>query len=211
MTGCPGCPCATICVDRAVRRSAARRPSTPQRQRESLCAIGIARCGHRACGGRRRRRPQPLSRPGGVGPCVRTSLRTSPSGRTSPSTPQVWAANGSNEVMHQLFLAFGGPGRTALGFTPTYSMYPEYSQGHLHPLGDGAAGARLRADAGGARDAVLKHRPVITVVPSPNNPTGTALPLETLLALLDATRVTADLSSSTRPMPSSADLVRPRR
>ncbi|HET8969881.1 MAG TPA: histidinol-phosphate transaminase, partial [Candidatus Nanopelagicales bacterium] len=34
---------------------------------------------------------------------------------------QVWAANGSNEVMLQLLQAFGGPGRRALGFTPTYS------------------------------------------------------------------------------------------
>src|SRR5207237_7977217 len=37
---------------------------------------------------------------------------------------RIWAANGSNEVMHQLLLAFGGPGRTVLGFSPTYSMYP---------------------------------------------------------------------------------------
>ena len=41
---------------------------------------------------------------------------------------RVWAANGSNEVMHHLFLAFGGPGRTALTFPPTYSMYPEYAR-----------------------------------------------------------------------------------
>ena len=40
----------------------------------------------------------------------------------------VWAANGSNEVMHHLFLAFGGPGRLALTFDPTYSMYPEYAR-----------------------------------------------------------------------------------
>ncbi|MBO0846083.1 MAG: aminotransferase class I/II-fold pyridoxal phosphate-dependent enzyme, partial [Nocardioides sp.] len=38
---------------------------------------------------------------------------------------QVWAANGSNEVMLHLLQAFGGPGRTALSFAPTYSMYPE--------------------------------------------------------------------------------------
>jgi histidinol-phosphate aminotransferase len=38
---------------------------------------------------------------------------------------QVWAANGSNEVMLQILQAFGGPGRTAVSFAPTYSMYPE--------------------------------------------------------------------------------------
>ena len=52
---------------------------------------------------------------------------------------QVWAANGSNEVMLQLLQAFGGPGRVALGFAPTYSMYPELLPGHVHPLGHRAA------------------------------------------------------------------------
>src|SRR5207302_3081080 len=37
---------------------------------------------------------------------------------------QVWAANGSNEIIQQLLLAFGGPGRTAIGFEPSYSMHP---------------------------------------------------------------------------------------
>jgi len=41
---------------------------------------------------------------------------------------QVWAANGSNEVIQQLLQAFGGPGRTALGFEPSYSMHPLISQ-----------------------------------------------------------------------------------
>ena len=39
---------------------------------------------------------------------------------------QLWAANGSNEIMLQLLQAFGGPGRVAIGFSPTYSMYPDY-------------------------------------------------------------------------------------
>ena len=40
----------------------------------------------------------------------------------------VWAANGSNEILQQLLQAFGGPGRVALSFAPTYSMYPEYAR-----------------------------------------------------------------------------------
>jgi histidinol-phosphate aminotransferase len=98
----------------------------------------------------------------------------------------VWAANGSNEVMHQLFLAFGGPGRTALGFTPTYSMYPEYARDTFTAWVTEPREHDFTLSAGHARDAVRKHRPVLTVVPSPNNPTGTALEPETLLALLDA-------------------------
>ena len=41
---------------------------------------------------------------------------------------QIWAANGSNEVMLHVLQAFGGPGRTVLSFAPTYSMYPEYAR-----------------------------------------------------------------------------------
>jgi histidinol-phosphate aminotransferase len=44
------------------------------------------------------------------------------------TTDEVWAANGSNEIMQQLLSAFGGPDRTALSFAPTYSMYPEYAR-----------------------------------------------------------------------------------
>lgn len=100
---------------------------------------------------------------------------------------QVWPANGSNEVMHQLFLAFGGPGRTALGFTPTYSMYPEYARDTFTRWVTEPRAHDFTLSPEQARDAVRKHQPVLTVVPSPNNPTGTALQPETLLALLDAT------------------------
>ena len=41
---------------------------------------------------------------------------------------QIWAANGSNEVMLQILQAFGGPGRKVVSFAPTYSMYPEYAR-----------------------------------------------------------------------------------
>ncbi|MCU1657442.1 MAG: histidinol-phosphate aminotransferase, partial [Pseudonocardiales bacterium] len=49
-------------------------------------------------------------------------------GASGLGVQNVWAANGSNEVMQQLLLAFGGPGRTAVSFAPTYSMYPEYAR-----------------------------------------------------------------------------------
>ena len=52
---------------------------------------------------------------------------------------QVWAANGSNEILQQLLQTFGGPGRSALGFAPTYQMHDLISRG------TGTAGARARA------------------------------------------------------------------
>jgi histidinol-phosphate aminotransferase len=99
---------------------------------------------------------------------------------------RVWAANGSNEVMHQLLLAFGGPGRVVLGFAPTYSMYPQYCRDTFTAYETVDREADFTLDAGVAVAAVRERRPVITLLTSPNNPTGTALPLATARAVLGA-------------------------
>ncbi|MDT0381123.1 histidinol-phosphate transaminase [Streptomyces sp. DSM 42041] len=99
---------------------------------------------------------------------------------------QVWAANGSNEVLQQLLQTFGGPGRTALGFEPSYSMHALIARG----TGTGwLAGPRtedFRIDVDAAVDAIAAHRPDVVFVCSPNNPTGTAVDAETVLALYEA-------------------------
>ncbi len=100
----------------------------------------------------------------------------------------IWAANGSNEVMHQLMLAFGGPGRWVLGFSPTYSMYPQYCRDTMTPYVTEARRPDFTLDPDVAVQAVRRHRPVITLLTSPNNPTGTALPLQTAEAVLAAAR-----------------------
>lgn len=99
---------------------------------------------------------------------------------------QVWAANGSNEVMLQLLQAFGGPGRTALSFAPTYSMYPEYARntGTRWLAGHRAEDFSLDLDA--ARDLVKTEQPSVILLPSPNNPTGTALPHDAIGVLCEA-------------------------
>jgi histidinol-phosphate aminotransferase len=100
--------------------------------------------------------------------------------------PNVWAANGSNEVQQQLLQAFGGPGRTALGFTPSYSMHPLLCAG----TGTGWIPARRGADfdlgPGEAVAQVREHRPDIVFLCSPNNPTGTALAPDVVDAVLAA-------------------------
>lgn len=98
---------------------------------------------------------------------------------------QVWAANGSNEVMHQLFQAFGGPGRTALGFSPTYSMYPDYCRDTFTRYVVVPRRGDFSIDLDAARAAVAEHAPAIVLLASPNNPTGTSLPLDTVRAVLD--------------------------
>jgi histidinol-phosphate aminotransferase len=94
-----------------------------------------------------------------------------------PPVEAVWAANGSNEVMHQLLLAFGGPGRTALGFTPHYSMYPEYARDSFTSWVTESRGPApdFALTPEQVTDAITRHRPDIVVLTSPNNPTGTAL------------------------------------
>jgi histidinol-phosphate aminotransferase len=101
---------------------------------------------------------------------------------------QVWAANGSNEVMMQLLQAFGGPGRTALSFAPTYSMYPEYARSTMTAWVAGHREQDFSIDVAKAVAEIERHAPSVVLVPSPNNPTGTALPLSAVSALCEATQ-----------------------
>ncbi|MGH2700022.1 MAG: histidinol-phosphate transaminase [Actinomycetota bacterium] len=106
--------------------------------------------------------------------------------RTRWSADGLWAANGSNEVLLHLFLAYGGPGRSVLTFEPTYS---------LHSLIPRIAGTRIRnlwrdedyvIDLEAALEEIERNAPDIVVVCSPNNPTGNCEPLSTVRALLEA-------------------------
>ncbi|HYH34266.1 MAG TPA: histidinol-phosphate transaminase [Nocardioides sp.] len=99
---------------------------------------------------------------------------------------QVWAANGSNEVMLQLLQAFGGPGRVALSFAPTYSMYPEYARDTATEWVVGHREEDFTLDLDRARALVAERRPSVVLLPSPNNPTGTALPPAAVSALCEA-------------------------
>lgn len=87
----------------------------------------------------------------------------------------VWAANGSNEVMQQILQAFGGPGRTALSFAPTYSMYPEYARNTHTRWVAGQRRDDFGIDADAAVALIEVERPDVVFLTSPNNPTGTAL------------------------------------
>mgnify|MGYP000880306537 CR=1 FL=1 len=106
--------------------------------------------------------------------------------RLSPE--RVWAANGSNEVMLQVLQAFGGPGRACLSFTPTYSMYPEYARDTLTRYVTRARAEDFTLDIAAVREALEDVRPAVLILASPNNPTGTALPLEDVRAILEIAR-----------------------
>ena len=108
---------------------------------------------------------------------------------TTVTREQVWAGNGSNEVLLHLLQAFGGPGRTALGFTPAYSMHPIITTTTGTAWVDGMrgvpGGGPFDLDPASAVEQVRQHRPDVVFLCSPNNPTGTALGLDVVEAVHD--------------------------
>lgn len=98
----------------------------------------------------------------------------------------IWAANGSNEVLQHVLQAFGGPGRSLLGFVPTYSMYSILAAGTGTRWIAGERDADFELSAATAADWVTQTQPDIVFLCSPNNPTGTPLSLETIEAVYAA-------------------------
>jgi len=101
---------------------------------------------------------------------------------------QIWAGNGSNEVLQHILQAFAGPGRTVFGFAPTYSMYPLLTQG---TGGRWVAGERQPDYTITVEDAVaqvIDADPDVIMLCTPNNPTGTPLGLDVIEAVYEASR-----------------------
>ena len=84
----------------------------------------------------------------------------------------VWAANGSNEILQQLLQAFGGPGRSALGFVPSYSMHPIIADGTQTRWLAANRADDFSLDAAAAAPAIKEHAPHVVLVTSPHNPPG---------------------------------------
>lgn len=100
---------------------------------------------------------------------------------------QIWAGNGSNEVLQHLLQAFAGPGRTAFGFAPTYSMYPLLTRGTGAEFVAGTRAPDYTLTAADAAAQVERARPDVVFLCAPNNPTGTPLGLDVIEAVYDAT------------------------
>lgn len=98
----------------------------------------------------------------------------------------VWAANGSNEILQQLLQAFGGPGRTALGFVPSYSMHPIIADATQTEWREARRAEDFGIDIDVAVAAIADRRPDVVFVASPNNPSGQSISAPELRRLLDA-------------------------
>jgi histidinol-phosphate aminotransferase len=104
---------------------------------------------------------------------------------TALGVENLWAANGSNEILQQLLQAFGGPGRSAIGFVPSYSMHPIISDGTRTEWLEAARADDFSLDIDGAVAAVTERKPDVVFVTSPNNPSGQSISLPDLRCLLD--------------------------
>lgn len=92
---------------------------------------------------------------------------------TNFSKKNIWAANGSNEIIQSLFLAFGDRG--ALGFTPSYSMHPLIARVTNTNWIDGQRRADFSLDVAAAQEEIARHKPALTFITTPNNPTGSSV------------------------------------
>lgn len=105
---------------------------------------------------------------------------------TNFSEDNVWAANGSNEIIQSIFLAFAqGP---VLGFTPSYSMHPLIANVTGSTWIDGKRNADFSLNAVDAVAEIHKHKPTLTFITTPNNPTGGAVAIDDIQMLADAAK-----------------------
>ena len=104
---------------------------------------------------------------------------------TQLGVENLWAANGSNEILQQLLQAFGGPGRSAIGFVPSYSMHPIISDGTRTEWLETARAEDFSLDVEAAVAAVAERKPDVVFIASPNNPSGQSVSLSDLRRLLD--------------------------
>ncbi|MCP2248247.1 histidinol-phosphate transaminase [Lentzea rhizosphaerae] len=103
------------------------------------------------------------------------------------TSENVWAANGSNEILQQILQAFGGPGRVALGFEPSYSMHPIIAAGTRTEWSPTPRRQDFSLDVEKAAAVIAETRPDVVFVTSPNNPTGQSIPLDDLRLLIAST------------------------
>jgi histidinol-phosphate aminotransferase len=110
---------------------------------------------------------------------------------TKISADNVWAANGSNEIIQSVFLAFAQG--SVLGFTPSYSMHPLIAKVTGAQWIDGKRNADFSLDTSAAIVEIEKHKPTLTFITTPNNPTGGAVTIDVIQKLADACKAVGGL------------------
>jgi len=110
---------------------------------------------------------------------------------THMTADNIWAANGSNEIIQSIFLAFaGGP---VLGFTPSYSMHPLIAKVTGSMWIDGKRNADFSLNTSDAITEIHKNKPTLTFITTPNNPTGGAVTIDEIQKLADSCKAVGGL------------------
>ena len=110
---------------------------------------------------------------------------------TQFSAENIWAANGSNEIIQSIFLAFGGG--TVLGFTPSYSMHSLIAKVSGTPWIAGRRNPDFSLNMAAAVAEIEKNKPTLTFITTPNNPTGGAISIAAIQVLADTARANGGL------------------
>ncbi len=110
---------------------------------------------------------------------------------TKFSAENIWAANGSNEIIQSIFLAFGQG--SVLGFTPSYSMHPLIAKTTGAQWIDGKRNSDFSLNTADAVAEILANKPSLTFITTPNNPTGGAVTIESIQLLADAAKAVGGL------------------
>ncbi|MGH9005978.1 MAG: aminotransferase class I/II-fold pyridoxal phosphate-dependent enzyme, partial [Acidimicrobiia bacterium] len=97
---------------------------------------------------------------------------------------RLFCANGSNEVLQTLLLTYGGPGRTALVFEPSYVLHAHIARITGTGVVTGERRPDFTLDPDTAVRLVEEHEPDVVFLTTPNNPTGMVEPPETVEALV---------------------------
>ncbi len=111
-------------------------------------------------------------------------LRAALAQRLGQPAARVFPANGSNEVLQTILLTYGGTGRSALVFEPTYALHAHLARITATEVVSGHRDESLAIDLDEATDLIERNRPAIVFVCTPNNPTGTVESREIVEALL---------------------------
>ena len=114
-----------------------------------------------------------------------TELRQAIAATHGVDASQVFAANGSNEVLQTVLLAYAGPGRTVATFEPTYQMHAQIARVTGATVVEGERAADFTLDPAEVVRVIDEFRPDVVFLTSPNNPTGLVEPVERVRQLLD--------------------------
>jgi len=115
-----------------------------------------------------------------------TSLREGIAALHGVRPDQVFAANGSNEVLQTLLLTYAGPGRTVATFEPTYQLHGHIARLTGATVAEGERAADFTLDLQEVERVLADAQPVVTFLCSPNNPTGLEEPASHVAAVLAA-------------------------